>query len=114
MYRKLKVVMMYNNISRRYPGKREIQGLLFCLLMISIVSAQNMNPREVIPLDSGWRFWLGDDPSAREPGFDDTKWRSVDLPHDWTIESPVNPPPFGESNGGYFFHGIAWYRKSFA
>src|SRR5450631_2087843 len=103
-YRKLKVAMVY----------KKIQGLLFCLLVISIVSAQNMNPREVIPLDSGWRFWLGDEPAAREPGFDDTKWRSVDLPHDWTIESPVNPPPFGESNGGYFFHGIAWYRKSFA
>ena len=71
-------------------------------------------PGKFIPLDSAWRFWLGDDPAARQPDFDDTKWRQVDLPHDWTIESPLNPPPNGESNGGYFSHGIAWYRKNFA
>ena len=68
----------------------------------------------MISLDSAWKFWMGDDPTARQPDFDDSKWRLVDVPHDWTIESPVNPPPTGESNGGYFVHGIAWYRKSFA
>jgi beta-galactosidase len=93
---------------------KKISGLLFCLLVFSMVSAQNMNPRKVIPLDSAWQFRLGDDPAARQLGFDDSRWRSIDLPHDWTIESPVNPPPNGESNGGYFSHGIAWYRKSFA
>jgi beta-galactosidase len=106
--------MIYIHIFLRFPGKKEIQLLLFWLLVISTVSAQNMNPREVIPLDSAWKFWLGDDPAARQTGFDDSRWRRIDLPHDWTIESPVNPPPEGESNGGYFSHGIAWYRKSFA
>jgi beta-galactosidase len=87
-----------------------------CLLVIGIVSvsAQNKNPREVISLDSAWRFWLGDDPAAKQPEFDDQKWRRLDLPHDWTIELPVNPPPNGESNGGYFSHGTGWYRKNFA
>ncbi len=107
--------MISKNIFFWFPGKRKIQGLLFSLILISVVSGQkNGNPREVISLDSGWRFWLGDDPAAKQPDFDDTKWRQVDLPHDWTIESPVNPPPNGESNGGYFSHGIAWYRKNFA
>ncbi len=71
------------------------------------------SPREIIPLDGGWRFRLGDDPAARLPDFDDTSWRTLDLPHDWSIEGPVNPPPDGEGNGGYFSHGIGWYRKSF-
>jgi len=93
---------------------KRIYGLLFCLLMGKFLSAQNLNPREIIPLDSAWQFWLGDDQAARQPGFDDKRWRYINLPHDWTIESPVNPPPDGESNGGYFSHGIAWYRKSFA
>ena len=91
----------------------KIQWLLFCLLAFHVVYAQNKNPREIIPLDSAWQFWLGDDPAARQPNFDDRKWRMIDLPHDWTIESPVNPPPDGENNGGYFTHGIAWYRKQF-
>ncbi len=71
------------------------------------------SPREIIPLDNGWRFHLGDDPAACRPDFDDTSWRTLDVPHDWSIEGPVNPPPEGEGNGGYFSHGIGWYRKSF-
>ena len=71
-------------------------------------------PRERIPLDAGWRFRLGDDPAARQPAFDDSGWRTLDLPHDWSIELPLSPPPEGEPNGGFFAHGIGWYRKSFA
>ena len=99
---------------KRYAIGKEIQGMLFCLFVTNILFAQSINPREVISLDSAWQFWIGDNPAARQPGFDDKGWRNIDLPHDWSIESPVNPPPNGESNGGYFSHGIAWYRKSFS
>src|ERR1035441_9142787 len=71
------------------------------------------SPREITPFDTDWRFHIGDDPAARQPGFDDASWRALDLPHDWSIEGPLNPPPEGEGNGGYFSHGIGWYRKSF-
>jgi hypothetical protein len=50
---------------------KRIYGLLFCLLMGKFLSAQNLNPREIIPLDSAWQFWLGDDQAARQPEFDD-------------------------------------------
>src|SRR5664279_349858 len=91
----------------------KIVGVLLCLLVVRVARSQNDKPREIIPLDSAWHFWTGDDPAARQSDFDDGKWRIINLPHDWTIESPVNPPPNGESNGGYFTHGIGWYRKSF-
>jgi beta-galactosidase len=78
-----------------------------------IASETLLGPREIIPFDTGWRFWLGDDPAARQPGFDDTSWRTLDVPHDWSIEAAVNKPPEGEHNGGFFSHGIGWYRKSF-
>jgi beta-galactosidase len=71
------------------------------------------NPREIIPFDKDWRFWLGDDPAAKQPEFDDSAWRTLDVPHDWSIEGALNPPPDGEGNGGFFSHGIGWYRKSF-
>jgi beta-galactosidase len=93
---------------------KRIHGLLFCLIFISTAQAQEKNPREIIPLDTAWQFWRGDDQAARQPDFNDAGWRRLDLPHDWTIESPVNLPPDGESNGGYFSHGIAWYRKRFS
>jgi len=70
-------------------------------------------PREIIPFDSDWRFHLGDDPAARQPAFDDHGWRILSVPHDWSIEGPFTAPPGGEKNGGFFAHGIGWYRKTF-
>jgi beta-galactosidase len=36
--------------------------------------------------DSDWRFIRIDANGAEKPGFDDTAWRTLDLPHDWSIE----------------------------
>lgn len=61
--------------------------------------------------DFNWRFCKGDFPAAMMPGFDDSAWRTVHLPHDWSIEGP-----FGAeyaSGTGYAPGGIAWYRKHF-
>jgi len=90
--------------------------VLLCLIGTftnSLLNAQSTNPREVIPFDNGWHFWLGDDQSAKQINFDDSKWQTLNLPHDWSIEGAVNPPPTGDKNSGYFIHGIGWYRKSF-
>jgi beta-galactosidase len=109
--------MSFKNLFLKYLGMTKFKSLvLFCLIGIfpmSLVKAQTNNPREVIPFDDGWRFWLGDDQSAKQINFDDSKWQTLNVPHDWSIESPVNPPPGGNNNSGYFTHGIGWYRKSF-
>ena len=87
---------------------------LLCFASVTLAAAGPApGPREIIPFDTGWRFHLGDESAAKQPGFDDTSWRTLDLPHDWSIEQPINPPPDGEENGGFFSHGIGWYRKSF-
>ncbi|MFL6075534.1 MAG: sugar-binding domain-containing protein [Mycobacteriales bacterium] len=36
--------------------------------------------------DEGWRFLRGDATGAEAPGYDDSGWRELDLPHDWSIE----------------------------
>jgi len=36
--------------------------------------------------DEGWRFHRGGAQRAEQPEFDDSRWRVVDLPHDWSIE----------------------------
>ena len=92
-------------------------GLLFCLVSAPLPAVEPAPtapaPREIIPLDTGWRFQLGDNAAAKTSAFDDTAWRTLDVPHDWSIEGPFNPPPEGDGEGGYFTHGIGWYRKSF-
>ncbi len=43
--------------------------------------------------------------------FDDSKWRKLDLPHDWSIEGLMSPTL--ASCTGYLPGGIGWYRKTF-
>ena len=63
--------------------------------------------------DAAWKFQLGDPAGAEQLQFSDTTWRTVDLPHDWSIESvPVKGSTSG-SGEGFFPAGIGWYRKSF-
>ncbi len=89
-------------------------------------------------LDQGWSFFRGDAAGAEDPGFDDSKWRSVDLPHDWSIEdltpaseatgegtiwvggnTPTRIGPFdmalsqGQEATGWVVGGTGWYRRKF-
>jgi len=69
--------------------------------------------------DSGWRFHRGGAQGAESPSFDDSKWRILDLPHDWSIEdlpgtnSPFSADAISQVNGGFTTGGTGWYRKTF-
>jgi beta-galactosidase len=75
--------------------------------------------RSEILFDAGWRFFRGDTPDAETMKFDDSGWRSIDLPHDWSIEdmpgtdSPFDPEAVSQVSGGFTTGGTGWYRKSF-
>jgi hypothetical protein len=56
---------------RTYDGK---------LSNVTVSVSIGSEPREIIPFDADWRFWLGDDPGARLLGFDDTSWRTLNIP----------------------------------
>lgn len=61
--------------------------------------------------NSDWKFFLGSSSSAQNPDFNDADWRSVDLPHDFSIEQ--NFTSSGEAESGFLPGGTGWYRKSF-
>jgi beta-galactosidase len=63
--------------------------------------------------DYDWKFYLGDTASARLNDFDDKAWRTLDLPHDWSIEGQIHPKNPTGMAGGYFPAGVGWYRKTF-
>ncbi len=75
--------------------------------------------RSEILFDGGWRFYKGDTAGAETLKFDDSAWRKLDLPHDWSIEdipgtnSPFNPDAISQVSGGFTTGGTGWYRKSF-
>ncbi len=89
-------------------------AILLSLAPSSMEAAEPNAPRQVLAADSGWRFMLGDPAGAEAAAFGDTSWRTVDLPHDWSIEGrPEKSNPTG-SGGGFFPTGVGWYRKSFS
>jgi beta-galactosidase len=63
--------------------------------------------------DAGWTFTKGDVPGAEDPAFDDTDWRQLDLPHDWSIEGPFSEDHPSGGGGGSLPGGVGWYRKRF-
>jgi beta-galactosidase len=65
-----------------------------------------------VSFDTAWRFQKGDVGGAETPGFDDSGWRVLDLPHDWAIEGPFDPK-ISPHTGALPFFGVAWYRKHF-
>ena len=63
--------------------------------------------------DDHWKFSLGDIAEAGQPDFKDETWRTLNLPHDWSIEGQLDPNnPMG-NDGGYLPAGVGWYRKKF-
>jgi beta-galactosidase len=69
--------------------------------------------RVTISLDSDWRFLKGDAGGAEAPSLDDTKWRMLSVPHDWSIEGPFDAKNATGGAGGFLPAGIGWYRKHF-
>lgn len=76
-------------------------------------AAQPDENRQVLRADAGWKFLLGDPAGAEAPSFADSSWRSVDLPHDWSIEGAPDQKNATGSGGGFFPAGIGWYRRNF-
>src|SRR6266536_5291511 len=64
--------------------------------------------------DSDWRFLKGDSPGAEKADFDDSAWRKLDVPHDWSIEGPFDEKNPTGGAGGFLPAGVGWYRKYFS
>ncbi|MCD6596957.1 MAG: glycoside hydrolase family 2, partial [Bacteroidales bacterium] len=69
--------------------------------------------RERINFDSNWKFQKGDNEDAEAVNFNDKNWRSLNVPHDWSIEGKFKEDSPSGKGGGYLTGGIGWYRKTF-
>ena len=72
-----------------------------------------------VPLDS-WKFNLisatantaYSSTAEAAAGFDDASWRTVSVPHDWSVELDFNSSSPATYEGGYLDGGDAWYRTT--
>ncbi len=92
----------------------------FILIFLTTAVFAVAQTEQVRMIDDGWRFHRGDQPGAEQPGFNDSQWRTLDLPHDWSIEdlpgtgSPFSPDAISGVSGGFTTGGTGWYRKNLA
>jgi beta-galactosidase len=91
--------------------KNKIPILLAFLCMSTLhLSAQPPGRQN---FDANWKFHLGDLLQAEQLSYQDLKWRTLDLPHDWSIEGSFRPDNPSGHQGGLLPGGIGWYRKKF-
>ncbi|MFI6034933.1 glycoside hydrolase family 2 TIM barrel-domain containing protein [Streptomyces sp. NPDC051315] len=79
--------------------------------------------RRTVALRDGWRFALvnaggitdptGQYADAAAPGHDDSAWREVAVPHDWSIEQTPTTGLGTTSGTGFLPGGLGWYRLAF-
>src|SRR5487761_2614941 len=92
-----------------------------CFVM---AKAQNSKDNGAKLFDADWRFIKDSTIDASGAAFDDSKWRTVTLPHDWSIEDlpnqkedtivgPFDRNSIGQSATGFTVGGTGWYRKKF-
>jgi beta-galactosidase len=64
-----------------------------CAACLMTVIAAHGQPRAAGPFNNDWKFRLGDVRNGQDPSLDDSAWRTLDLPHDWSIEGlfPTEP-----------------------
>lgn len=63
-------------------------------------------------IDFDWRFNLGDVPNGQTTSYDDSGWRLLDVPHDFSIEGCYDSTNPGGKQNGFLPGGIGWYRKT--
>ncbi|MGZ3752182.1 MAG: beta-galactosidase GalB [Mucilaginibacter sp.] len=90
------------------------RSLFLSVILLSLIhfyaSAQN---RSVTDFDQGWHFHLGDVKSGEDPQLNHDNWRTLNLPHDWSIEGKFSKDNPATPEGGALPGGIGWYRKTF-
>ena len=62
--------------------------------------------------NDNWSFIQEDVANAMNRDFDDSGWRKLTLPHDWSIENPFDMNTPSGNDGGYLPAGIGWYRNT--
>ncbi len=94
----------------------QIMKRYYILLIISTIlfsCTTQDKVRDNTDFTENWKFCLGDDSLAYNIQYDDSKWRTLNLPHDWSIEADFSANNPSTPGGGALPGGIGWYRKEF-
>ncbi len=140
------VVPVFLTINHTIPRPMNRATLVIAAALCSIalhLQAQPIQSKQTVLMDRNWKFSFGhasnpgqdfgfgianlfaksgkSEGTAIDPAFDDSGWRTLDLPHDWAVELPfvfsrnfdVQSHGYKPVGGLYPETSIGWYRKHF-
>ena len=85
--------------------------IILAILILSYVSVfSQIGFGDAQKIDENWKFILKDNQDFQNASYDDSKWKTTDLPHDWSIKGQLSPTL--ASATGFLPGGIGWYRKA--
>ncbi|MBN2523825.1 MAG: DUF4982 domain-containing protein [Bacteroidales bacterium] len=84
------------------------------LSFLLICSCSKPETRILTDFCNNWKFSTGDFKEAHLKEFPDVSWRTVTLPHDWSIEGEFSNDHPATPGGGALPGGVGWYRKYFS
>ena len=115
---------------KQFLLKRSLSLLfsLSALVFLSIISGSNTTEistsGRMTSFDEDWLFMKDTLSGAESPNFNDSNWRIINVPHDWSIEDlpgqngediigPFDKSAIDKGSSAYLTGGIGWYRKNF-
>ncbi len=89
------------------------KSVLYLVVIILVSSCKNeRNLQRDMCFNSGWQFFLSTDSTSSTIDLKTADWKTVQLPHDWSVEFPFDSVN-GEGCTGYLPGGIGYYKKVF-
>ena len=105
-------------ISTNFMKQQLYLSILFSLFGLSVYAQRTQEL-----FDASWKFSKTDVAGGETVNLNDAGWRTVELPHDWSVEDlpdqsdsvigPFSKKSIGRTATGYAVGGIGWYRKHF-
>ena len=79
-----------------------LRSTLALLLFLFVVPTVNANPRpgKTVSFNESWQFYLGDVADGQRVDLDDSRWRTLNVPHDWSIEGRFDEKNPAGTGGG--------------
>ena len=108
--------MSVKNFIKVIPNTRLIGTVSFILFFLGCINKQVKELAEtndrIVNINKDWSFQLGDSLDFSNEDYNDSSWRILDLPHDWSIEGKFDTIYGTDWQSGYLPAGIGWYRKN--
>lgn len=98
---------------KKYKNALPKLGIAIVILFVVACTSTKKQVRIVEDFNKNWNFKLGNFPKSIKADFDDSSWRNLQLPHDWSIEGSFSKEHPTKPEQGALPAGEGWYRKTF-